>query len=190
MKNKRIFLSLLVILLTGAIYFTVQALQKNTTHRPSFAGEWKAKQSISMGGNIVCCYGSGDRMLATTMKIDEQANFLTIAVSSAFTGETPVASQEQLTFDGKATQINHDRGWQKQYTVQLSPDGQRMTVNSTVRFMTAAPYKVNVQEEMTVYTTEVWTLGNDGKSITVQTRAKSNLYDKERNWTTVFNKVI
>ncbi len=189
MKNKRIFLSLLVILLTGAIYFSVQALQKNTTKHPSFAGEWKSKESISMGGNIVCCYGSGDRMLATTMKIDEQANFLTVAVSSAFTGEKPVASQEQLRFDGKATQISHGQEWRKQYTVQLSPDGQTMTVNTTVRFMTAAPYKVNVLEEMTVYTTEVWTLGNGGKSITVQTRAKSNGYDKERNWTTVFQKV-
>lgn len=189
MKNKSIFLFCVVILLTGAIYFAVQAQQKNTTYRPSFAGEWKAKQSISMGGNIVCCYGSGDRMLATTMKIAAQANALTIAVSSAFTGEKPVASQEKLTFDGAATQISHGKEWRKQYTVQLSPDGQTMTVNTTVRFMSAAPYKVNVQEEMTVYTTEVWTLGNDGKSISIQTRAKSTGYDKERNWITVFNKV-
>lgn len=189
MKNKSILLSCLLILLTGAIYFSVQALQKNTIHRPSFSGEWKASQSISMGGNIVCCYGSGDRMLATSMKIDEQANFLTIAVSSAFNGEKPVASQEKLTFDGAATQTSHSQVWRKEFRAKLSPDGQTMTVNSTVRFMTAAPYKVNVQEEMTVYTTEVWTRANDGKSISIQTRAKSNLYDKERNWTTVFNKV-
>lgn len=189
MKNKSIFLSCLLILLSGAVYFSVQALQKNTTKHPSFAGEWKASQSISMGGNIVCCYGSGDRMLATSMKIATQANALSIAVSSAFTGETPVASQEKFSFDGKATNISHGKEWKKQYTVQLSPDGQTMTVNSTVRFMSAAPYKVNVLEEMTVYTTEVWTLGNDGQSISIQTNAKSNLYDKERNWTTVFNKV-
>ena len=187
MKNK-IFLSFLVILLTGVIYFAVQAQQKNVTHRPNFSGEWKAKESISMGGNIVCCYNSGDRMLATTMKIAAQANFLTITASSSFTGTAPVTSQEKLTFDGAATQISHGQGWKKQFTVQLSPDGKTMTVNSTVRFMTAAPYKVNVQEEMIVYTTEVWTLSNDGKSITVQTRAKSNSYEKERSWTTVFDK--
>ena len=77
MKNKRIVLSCLVILLTGVIYFAIQALQKNGTHSANFSGEWKSKESISMGGNIVCCYNSGDRMLAKTMKIAEQGNFLT-----------------------------------------------------------------------------------------------------------------
>ena len=69
MKNKRNVLYSLIILLIGVIYFAVQAQQKNGTHRADFSGEWKSKESISMGGNIVGCYNSGDRMLAKTMKI-------------------------------------------------------------------------------------------------------------------------
>ena len=83
MKNKRNLLYCVIILLSVVIYFAVQALQKNGPHQPDFSGEWKSRESISMGGNIVCCYNPGDRMLAKTMKIAAQANSLTIAVSSS-----------------------------------------------------------------------------------------------------------
>ena len=190
MKNKRYVLSCLIILLTGVIYFAVQSLQKNGTHRANFSGEWKSKESISMGGNIVCCYYSGDRMLAKTMKIAEQVNFLAVEVSSSFPGIAPVTSQEKLVFDGKESesQINHSREWGKKFTVKLSDDGQTMTVNSIVHKMVPTPYHVNVQEQMLVYVTEVWKLSNDGKSISIQTNAKSNLFGGERSWKTLFDK--
>ncbi|HRH50899.1 MAG TPA: hypothetical protein PLP23_19265 [Panacibacter sp.] len=190
MKNKRNVLSCLVILLTGVIYFALQACQKNGTHRADFSGEWQAKESISMGGNIVCSYDDGDRMLAKTMKITEQADFLTIEASSSFSGAAPVTSQEKLTFDGKESQIDHGQERGKKFTVKLSADGQTMTVNSIVHLVTAKPYHVDVQEQMLVYVTEVWKLSDDGKSITVEAKAKSNLFSKEeRSWNTVFDKV-
>ncbi|HEY6435582.1 MAG TPA: hypothetical protein VIY47_03260, partial [Ignavibacteriaceae bacterium] len=80
MKNKRIVLSCLVILLTGVIYFAVQAQQKNGTHRANFSGEWKSKASISMGGNFVCASHRADHMMSKTMKIAAQADFLTIEI--------------------------------------------------------------------------------------------------------------
>ena len=188
MKNKRNLLPCLIILLTGVIYFAVQAQQKNDTHRANFSGEWKSKESISMGGNIVCCYNSGDRMLAKTMKIAEQVNFLAVEVSSSFPGTAPVTSQEKMAFDGKASEIDNGPGRGKKFTVKLSADGQTMTVNSIVHKMVPTPYHVDVQEQMLVYVTEVWKLSNDGKSISVQTNAKSNLFGGERSWKTVFDK--
>lgn len=189
MKNKRTVLFCLIILLTGVIYIAIQAQQKNGTHRANFSGEWKSKEPISMGGNIVCCYNPGDRMLAKTMKIAEQANFLTIEVSSSFPGTAPVTSQEKLTFDGKESQINHGPERGKKFTVKLSADGQTMTVNSIVHLMVPTPYHVDVLEQLIVNVTEVWKLSNDGKSISVQANAKSNSFDGERSWTTVFDKV-
>ena len=189
MKNKRNVLSCLTILLTAVIYFAVQALQKNGTHSANFSGEWKSKESISMGGNIVCCYNSGDRMLAKTMKITKQADFLTIEASSSLSGTTPVTSQEKLTFDGKASEIDHGQGRGKKSTVKLSADGQTMTVNSIVHLMTAVPFSINTQKQQFVYVTEVWQLSNDSKSISVQANAKSNLFGDERSWKTVFDKV-
>lgn len=187
MKNKRIVLLCLVILLTGVIYFVIQTQQTDSTH--NFSGEWKSKESISMGGNIVCCYNSGDRMLAKTMTITEQANFLTIVVSSSFPGTAPVTSQEKLSFDGKETQISYGPEQGKKFTVKLSADRQTMTVNSIVHLMVAKPYHVDVQEQMIVYVTEVWTLSSDGESISVQTNAKSNSIGNERSWKTVFDKI-
>lgn len=181
MKNKRYILSCLIILLTGVIYFAVQAQQKNGTHQSNFSGEWKSKESISMGGNIVCSYDEGDRMLSKTMKITEQARFLTIEVPNPTPGAALATSLEKLTFDGKESQINPGRERGKKFTVQLSTDGQTMTVNSTVHLMVG-------QKQEFVYVTEVWKLSNDGKSISVQANAKSTLFGDERSWKTVFDK--
>lgn len=189
MKNRRVVLLCLVILVTAVIYFAIQAQQKKNTHTANFSGEWKAKESISMGGNIVCCYNSGDRMLATKMKIAEQAGFITIEASSSFPGTAPVTSQEKLNFDGKESQINQGPERGKKYSVKMSADGKTMTVNSIVQFMVATPYHVNVYKPAIVYVTEVWKLSNDGESIAVQASATSNLYGNERSWTTVFNRV-
>ena len=188
MKNKRNVLYSLIIILAGVIYFQVQAQQKNGTHRANFSGEWKSKESISMGGNIVCSYDEGDRMLSKTMKIAEQADFITIETPNPSPSAALAKNQEILAFDGKESQINHGRGRGKKFTVKLSADGQTMTVNSIVHLMVATPYNVNVLKQMVVYVTEVWKLSNDGKSISVQANAKSTLWGGERSWKTVFDK--
>lgn len=188
MKNKRNVSACLIILLTGVIYYAVQAQQKNGTHRTNFSGEWKSKESVSMGGNIVCSYNEGDRMLSKTMKIAEQADFLIIETPNPSDSAALATSQEKLAFDGKESQINYGPERGKKFTVKLSADGQTMTVNSIVHLTVATPYNVNVQKKAFVYVTEVWKLSNDGKSITVQANAKSNLFSGERSWKTVFDK--
>jgi len=189
MKNKRNVLYSLIIILAGVICFAVQAQQKNGTHRANFSGKWKSKESISMGGNIVCSYDEGDRMLSKTMKIAEQADFLTIEVPNPSPGAALATSQEKLAFDGKESEINHGRERGKKFSVKLSADGQTMTVNSIVHLMTADPFSINTQKQQFVYVTEVWKLSNDGKTISVQANAKSTLFGGERSWKTVFDKV-
>ena len=178
----------LIIILAGAIYFQAQAQQKNGTHRADFSGEWKSKESISMGGNIVCSYDEGDRMLSKTMKIAEQAEFLTIEVPNPSPGAVLATNQEKLAFDGKTIEINHGRDRGKKFTVKMSADGQTMTVNSIVHLMTVVSASINTKKQQFVYVTEVWNLSNDGRTISVQANAKSTLFDDERSWKTVFNK--
>lgn len=183
MKNNSNVLYSLVIMLVGVIYFPVKAQQKKGTHRADFSGEWKSKESIGMGGNIVCTYTEGDRMLYKTMKIVQQANFLNIEVSDPSPRSGPVKSQEKLAFNGKASEIDRAPGFGKKFTVNWSPDGQTMTVSTIVHLMIA-------QKQELVYVTEVWKLINSGNSISVQTNARSGLLgrDRERSWMTVFNK--
>ncbi|MEO7988650.1 MAG: hypothetical protein ABI663_03860 [Chryseolinea sp.] len=165
------------------------SLQKDSTNsETNFSGEWKSKESISMGGNIVCTYDEGDRMLSKTMIITEQPDFLTIEVPNP-SGAALATSQERLAFDGKESEINHGRERGKKFTVKLSADRQTMTVNSIVHLTTAVPFSINIQKQQFVYVTEVWKLSNDGKTITVQANAKTTLFAEERSWTTVFDKV-
>ena len=63
-----------------------------------------------------------------------------------------------------------------------------MTVNSIVHKMVPSPTNTNVLKQLVVYVTEVWKLSNDGKSISVQANAKSNIFDSGRSWKTVFDK--
>jgi len=178
----------MIILLTGALNFTVEAQQKNITPRTKFSGEWKSKEPISIGGNIFCSYVEGDRMNSKTMKIAEQADFLTIENSSQGPGAAPTKRLEKLLFNGKESHINYGEENEKKSNIMLSADGKIMTIKSIVYFMTATPYKVDVMKKASTNVTEVWKLSDDGKSIAVQSNAKSNIWSGERNWNTVFYK--
>ena len=188
MKNKRNVLYSLIIILAGVIYFQVQAQQKDGTHHANFSGEWKSKEPISMGGNIVCVYAEGDRMLSKTMKIAEHADFLTIEIPNPSPAAALATSQEKLVFDGKEREINYGGEGGKKFTVKLSADRQTMTVNSIVHFMIPTPSNINVLQQAFWYVTEVWKLSNDGNTISVQANAKSTTWGGERSWKTVFDK--
>ena len=189
MKYKRYISSSLILLLTGLVSFTVQAQQKKSTHRADFSGEWKAKESISMGGNIVCSYDAGDRMVSKTIKIVEKADFLTIENLNQNQGTPLATSQEKLFFDGITRQISHSQDNEKKCSVKLSNDGRTMTIHSIVYFMTATPYHVNEQMKAFTNVTEIWNLSKDGKSISVTAKATSNIWNEERSWETVFDRV-
>ena len=187
MKKKKYVLASLVILLTGVIYISVQAQKKNAPRNASFSGQWKAKESISMGGNILCSYDARDRMASKSMKIVEQADYLTI--ENPDSGVASAKNLEKLTFDGKTRQISLSQENRKTFSVNLSNNGQTMTINSIVYFITSTPYKVNVKQQAYTRVTEVWNLSKDGKSIAVLAKAKSNIWDEERSWKTVFDRI-
>ena len=188
MINKKYLLFSVPFLLIGIFYFTIDAQQKNTNHLTKFSGEWKSKVPISIGGNIFCSYLEGDRMNSKTMKIAEDADFLTIENPNSDASATSAISQEKLIINGKESQINHGQGNRKKFTLKLSADGETMTIKSIVYFMNGTPYNPNVKEQAYTNVTEVWRLSNDGKSITIQSIAKSNIWEGERSWKTVFDK--
>lgn len=166
MKSSIYVFSCLIILLTGLMYFSIQAQQKKGAHRVDFSGEWKSKESISMGGNIFCVYEEGDRMSSKTMKIVDHIDFLTIQVPKPSPGASLVTSHEKLNFDGKESQLNYGHDRRKKFTVNWSADGQTMSVNTIIH-----------QKQAIFNVTEVWKLSKDGKSITIQTNATSNMAD-------------
>jgi antitoxin component YwqK of YwqJK toxin-antitoxin module len=178
----------MIILFSVVFYFTLEAQQKNVTHRTKFSGKWETKEPISIGGNIFCSYFEGDRMNSKTMKIAEDADFLTIENPNSDASATSAISQEKLIINGKESQINHGQGNRKKFTLTLSADRETMTIKSIVYFMNGTPYQINVRSEAFTNVTEVWKLSTDGRTISVQANAKSNIWDGERSWKTVFDK--
>ena len=189
MKFKECVLPFLIFLITGVVHLPLKAQQKKGVHRASFSGEWKAKESISMGGNIVCSYDAGDRMVSKTMKIVEQPDLITVENPNMDAAAPSATSQEKLIFDSKTRQIRHTQNNEKKCSVKLSNDGHTMTIHSIVYFMTATPYHVNEQMKAFTNVTEVWNLSKDGKSISVTAKARSNIWNEERSWETVFEKI-
>jgi hypothetical protein len=184
--NYKTYLIFSVLVLIGVFYFVVDAQRKNDTDTTNFSGEWKAKEPISIGGNIYCSYVGGDRMNSKTMKIVKEDNFITIESPNTDSGAKQAINIEQLTLDGKESQMNHGQGNEKKSSIQLSDDGKTMTIKSIVNFMTATPYHVEVMKKASTTVTEVWELSKDGKELTVQAKAKSNIWDEERSWKTIF----
>ena len=184
MRNKRYILSSVSILLIGVIYFTLEAQQKNVTYRTKFSGEWKSNEPISIGGNIFCSYVEGDRMNSKTIKIVEDPNFVIIESPDAKSS----TRKEKLNINGEESQIDYSKGNEKKFSMELSADGQTMTIKSIAYFMTATPYKVNVMKKAFTNVTEVWKLSSDGKHIIVQSVATSNIWGGKRSWKTVFDK--
>jgi hypothetical protein len=189
MKNKRYILTILIIILTGMVQFPLKAQPPKGTPRPNFSGEWKAKESISMGGNIVCSYDTGDRMVSKTIKIVEHGDFITIDNPNLDAAAPLATIQEKLILDGKTRQIRHTQNNEKKCSVKLSNDGRTMTIHSIVYFMTATPYHVNEQMKAFTNVTELWNLSKDGKSISITAKATSNIWNEERSWETVFEKI-
>jgi hypothetical protein len=185
MKNKSYVLASLIILLSGVIYMRVQAQQKKETTGATFSGQWKAKEPISIGGNIFCSYDAADRMASKQMKIEAQSNFLTIENPDAASAK----SREKLYLDGTMREIRHSQANRKTYSVKLSNNGKTMTIRSIAYFTTSTPYRVNVKKQAFTDVTEVWNLSKDGKSIAVLAKAKSNIWNEERSWKTVFDKI-
>ena len=189
MKINLNILFCLTIFFSGAIYSTLQAQQKGGIDSGNFSGEWLSNESISMGGNIVCSFDEGDHMLSKTLKIEEQTDFLIIKVPNPSPSAPMAMSQEKLDFNGIESQINHGNGRGKKYNAKLSTDRRTMTIQSTVSLIMPSPYHASIKKQEFVYITEVWKLSQNGQSISVQTRAKSNIYEEERFWTTTFDKV-
>jgi hypothetical protein len=128
--------------------------------RANFSGEWKLNESKSDLGQF------GDRIASKTMKIDAQADFITVDVSSSSPDGEQVKRQEKLTFDGKENETTLFGSTKKKSTAKWSDDGQTMTVSSII-------YLDRNGEKTEIKVTEVWKLINDGKSISLQSNSNS-----------------
>ncbi|MEI9944939.1 MAG: hypothetical protein WDN26_12060 [Chitinophagaceae bacterium] len=121
----------------------------------NFSGQWKLNESKSELGEF--------RFAPSSIKVDQKADAITVSRESNFNGQANTRT-ETLTFDGKVTESTGGFGNSKRKsTAKWSDDGKTMTVSYTVNF------DIN-GEASELKGTETWTLSDDGKTFTLQTK--------------------
>ena len=159
-------------------FFTLTSMAQG---RANFSGEWKLNESKTERGQFLCIYDGGDRMRSEIMKIEMQADFLTVDVPSRYPDAVMVTRPEKVNFDGKESEFTLLRT-QKKFAANWSDDGQTMTVNSVVYM------HINGEKTEEFIVTEVWKLINAGKSISLEANLKSTLIG-ERAMKHVYDKL-
>ena len=123
-----------------------------------FSGDWKLNESKSNLGQF--------NRAAKTMKI--QGNVESIAIQRVSTNRAgeAVTTDEKLTFDDKETESTVFGNSKKKSKAKWSDDGKKLTVKSVIVFDRNG-------EKMEIKTTEVWTLSDDGKTLTIESTSES-----------------
>ena len=124
----------------------------------NFSGDWKLNESKSNLGQF--------NRAAKSMKI--QGNVESIAIQRVSTNRAgeAVTTDEKLTFDDKETESTVFGNSKKKSKAKWSDDGKKLTVKSVIVFDRNG-------EKMEIKTTEVWTLSDDGKTLTIESTSES-----------------
>ena len=95
--------------------------------KSDFSGSWKLNEGKSQMGE-----GRG-RMIATKMKITQDASMLTNEKTSVRQSGEEINTTEKVTFDGKETD-NSANNRKRKSTASWSADGKTLTINATSIF--------------------------------------------------------
>ena len=124
-----------------------------------FSGEWKLNESKSNLGQ----FGRAARKLKIEGSVES------MAIQRALTNQAgeEVTSNEKLTFDDKESESTVFGSAKKKSKAKWSDDGKKLTVKSTIAFERNG-------ETMEIKSTEVWSLSEDGKTLTIETESTSS----------------
>ena len=138
----------------------------------NFSGSWAFNESKST-------LGEGPMMSATSMTINQQANLISIdLVQPSFEGGDMKRS-EKYTLDGKESVNEGMMGSSVKTITSWSEDKKEL------RFAKAIAFDMN-GEKMEMKLDDVWSLSEDGKTLTVKSSMKSDW--GEMNTTLVYDK--
>lgn len=159
-------------LLTLLIATTFLFAFTNNTYRANFSGEWKLNESKSDLGQF-------GRFAVKIIKADQKEDAITITTTRPSFNGDDVTSSETLSYDGKETETTVFGNSKRKSTAKWSDDGKTFTISYTLLL------DFNGQQSE-IKGTEVWTLSDDGKSLTSQINSSSP--QGEFSWKAVYDK--
>jgi len=129
--------------------------------KPNFTGEWKLNEQKSDLGEF------GARFAPKKLKINAQAEGMSVDRSSVNQNGEEVTYNEKITFDGKETESTVFNSSKKKSACKWSEDGQVLTVNSTILF--------DRNGEITeIKMTEAYKLADNGQVLSVESTSNSS----------------
>jgi hypothetical protein len=148
-KTSNKFFSLLVI---SAFLFSFT----KPVYQANFSGSWTLNEGKSDLGQF------GARGVSSKIVVDQKADGVTTTRSSTnFQGEA-VTTTETLTNDGKESESTVFGAAKKKSTLKWAADGQTLTISYSIALDRGG-------QTMELKGSETWSLGADGKTLTMQT---------------------
>ena len=141
--------------------------------QPNFSGSWTFNESKST-------LGEGPMMSATSMTVSQQENLISVdLVQPSFEGGE-IKRSEKYTLDGKESVNEGMMGSSVKTITSWSEDKKELRFAKTIAFEMDG-------EKMEMKLDDVWTISDDGKTLTVKSSMKSDwgemntalVYDKK-----------
>lgn len=131
--------------------------------QPNFSGSWAFNESKSV-------LGDGPMMSATSMTVNQQADLISIdLVQPSFDGGD-LKRSEKYTLDGKESVNEGMMGSSIKTITTWSDDKKELKFAKTIAFDMNG-------ETMEIKITDVWSLADDGKTLTVKSAMTSQMGD-------------
>ncbi|MEI6950027.1 hypothetical protein V9K67_22770 [Paraflavisolibacter sp. H34] len=136
-----------VFFLAGCL--SLPGLASRTIAQADLSGEWKLNEQKSELGQF------GANLAPKSLKVQSVADAVSIERTALTRNGEERTTKERLTFDGKEAETAIYGNSKKKSTAKWSPDGQVLTVNSTILFDRNG-------ETMEIKVTETWKLAEGG----------------------------
>ena len=142
-------------LLAAVIVSSTLVSFSHKADRANFSGGWALNEGKSDFGQ------RGARFATKTIKVDQKSDAIAITrTTPSFQGGDDVTTTETLGFDGKEVQGTGFGGSVRKSTLKWASDEQSFAITSTTTGERNG-------QSFTFNSTETWTLGDGGKSLTV-----------------------
>ncbi|MGW8315514.1 MAG: hypothetical protein ACWGNV_07935 [Bacteroidales bacterium] len=155
----------------GILSFMFFSTVAFAAEKVDFTGKWKLNESKSE-------LGEGRAFSTAKMSVTLEGNAITIERTRTGRDGQERTSSETITLDGKENVVEGDNR-STTSTATWSDDGTTLTIKSDIEFSRQG-------ETMKMQRTEVWTLGEDGKILKIQSDSSSARGD--RSVTLVYEK--
>ncbi len=154
-------------------FVSLSLLSGSLIAQPNFSGSWTFNESKST-------LGEGPMMSATSMTVSQQENLISVdLVQPSFEGGE-IKRSEKYTLDGKESVNEGMMGSSVKTITSWSEDKKELRFAKTIAFEMDG-------EKMEMKLDDVWTISDDGKTLTVKSSMKSDwgemntalVYDKK-----------